>query len=438
MSTAAAIRAVTTALQTIIIQGVQPLNITNIWSQPLNLIIPDGANTNAVNLYLYQVMENGALRNMPMQARSRNNERAPLPLALTLHYLLTAFGDDQPQDYRAQEMLGHAMLALHDNALLSGPRLHTLLAAATEGLDDQIEQIKITMLPLTLEELSKLWMMFQTSLRVSVAYEVSVLLIESQQRVFAPLPVLRRGDQDRGADAQGSLDVPFPTLERINSVKPLPFLVGDKMILRGRGLFADDVNVRFSNIRRQTIIDFPRNEQGTNDPEADAENIKDDSTIPLRLLAAKPWLAGTWTVAVITDNIAVGDPADEIRERVTNELSFALAPAITKITPKTVTLLNSLITIEFAPNVTPAQNVSLLVGGYEIKPQGLNAPTGQLMFTLKKKNAQGNLLNELAVSPGTYTLRLRVDGVDSPVTTTQQVDGETIRVFDPKYQINVE
>ncbi len=51
--------------------------------------------------------------------------------------------------------------------------------------------MRITLQPLSVEEISKLWTAFQTQFRTSVSYQVSVVLIESQRPAKTPLPVLR-------------------------------------------------------------------------------------------------------------------------------------------------------------------------------------------------------------------------------------------------------
>src|SRR5690606_8349061 len=71
------------------------------------------------------------------------------------------------------------------------------------GLADQVEWLKITPMFLGAEELSKLWTAMQARYRPSMAYQVSVVLIESDQSARAPLPVLRRGADDRGPGALG-------------------------------------------------------------------------------------------------------------------------------------------------------------------------------------------------------------------------------------------
>jgi hypothetical protein len=42
--------------------------------------------------------------------------------------------------------------------------------------------VRVTLQPLSLEEMSRLWSTFQTQYRLSVAYEVSVVLIDSARR----------------------------------------------------------------------------------------------------------------------------------------------------------------------------------------------------------------------------------------------------------------
>src|SRR5262249_44357447 len=79
----------------------------------------------------------------------------------------------------------------------------------------QIERVRITPQPLSVDEMSKLWTTFQTQYRISMAYEVAVVLIESRRAVPRPLPVLTRGPGDAGVPAQADLVPPFPTIESV-------------------------------------------------------------------------------------------------------------------------------------------------------------------------------------------------------------------------------
>src|SRR5690606_16023724 len=88
----------------------------------------------------------------------------------------------------------------------------------TSNLADAVEQIKFTPLTLSLEELSKLWsVFFQAPYALSVAYQGTVVLIESEESPHSPLPVLRRGEEDRGVQL---LLGPFPIIDSIHIGAP--------------------------------------------------------------------------------------------------------------------------------------------------------------------------------------------------------------------------
>ena len=194
MSNALAIAAVTATLEAILGLGVHAdgdLSDTAFTALP-----PDKARgaltTNQLNLFLYQVLPNAAWRNMnPVKP----GETGISPQALSLYYLLTVFGREndhsQPFDHH---LLGRAMSILYDHALL-GPQ-EIQLSFPGSDLERQVDRVRITFQPQTIEELSKLWTGFATQYRLSVAYEVSVILIDTTQPSRSPVPVLTRGPQD--------------------------------------------------------------------------------------------------------------------------------------------------------------------------------------------------------------------------------------------------
>jgi hypothetical protein len=70
-----------------------------------------------LNLFLYQVTPNTALRNTALPSvNAAGNRIARPPLALDLHYLLTAYGSD---DLQAEVLLGYGMQVFHENPVLS-------------------------------------------------------------------------------------------------------------------------------------------------------------------------------------------------------------------------------------------------------------------------------------------------------------------------------
>src|SRR5208337_1173510 len=127
------------------------------------------------------------------------------PLALDLHYLLTVYGSD---NWQAEALLGCALLALHDNPVLSRADIavaFTSMGAAPppntgqlaqhlsgSGLADQIEMIKITPSTLGREEMAWLWTALKADYRPTYPFQVTVVLMQSQRAVSLGLPVLQR------------------------------------------------------------------------------------------------------------------------------------------------------------------------------------------------------------------------------------------------------
>src|SRR5215217_7857367 len=150
-----------------------------------------GATGRRINLYLYQVVENGHLKNQALPGVGHPNGNDPPPLSLDLHYLVTAYGETETApdaDLQAQMALGDAMLTLHDFAIVDEQLAITRPAAGTVGdpildpvLQGEVEQVKIVLEPVGVEELAKIWTALpQANFRRSVSYQVSVVQLESR------------------------------------------------------------------------------------------------------------------------------------------------------------------------------------------------------------------------------------------------------------------
>src|SRR5438270_4695447 len=135
-----------------------------------------------VNLYLYRVAESPFTKNQPWRG-DRNTPPGSQPaVGLTLFYLLTPLGT-KPDDAsfqvgdNAHLMLGAAMLTLAENPNLNNVHLPAFDADTVlqPFLQDSFEQIKITLMPTNIEELSKIWATINQPYRLSVAYEVSLV-----------------------------------------------------------------------------------------------------------------------------------------------------------------------------------------------------------------------------------------------------------------------
>src|SRR5712692_5477671 len=162
-----------------------------------------GVSGRCLNLYLYQVTENGYLKNQEIPGHGHPGAYGHPPLSLDLHYLLTAHGSSETAmdaDLEAQQILGDAMRVLHDLPIVADALKITRPAVGTVGdpildpsLLSEFEQVKITLQPATLEDFSKLWTALpQANFRRAVAYQVSVVQIESQRLRRMAMPVKTR------------------------------------------------------------------------------------------------------------------------------------------------------------------------------------------------------------------------------------------------------
>lgn len=419
MSSPLAIAAVTAVLRDLLNNGLIDHNITGalgnnvtVTAVPPDTIAIDGANARSqLNLFLYQLTPNSGWRNAGLPSRDeRGNRLSNPPLALDLHYLLTAYG---AAELHSEILLGYAMHLLHETPVLDRSAVRTALSGATidttilppafqalsaADLADQVEQIKITPETLSTEEMSKLWSAIQGHYRPTAAYHLSVVLIESQRATRNALPVLTRGPRDlvtgreRGVMAVGGLIVPYPLLTAV--VLPHQQVAaqqGDVVTLQGHNLVGSAVRVRFAHPRLVTPIEIT---VGVN---ANSDGIA--VTLPDDAAAHLAWPPGLWSVTVILQR------AGETVDRSTNSLPLLLAPrldigastAVRDVGTGAVT-----ISLTFTPQVRPGQTVSLNAGGREV-PGDVTAQAGNLHFAFP------------ALASGAQWLRLRVDGADSPL-----------------------
>lgn len=385
MSNALAISATTLTLQALLTQATP--NIT--------VLPPDRARNGGagdqLNLFLYQTTLNPAWRNMDMPRQVRLGESGHAPLPLNLHYLITAYGDNETDSH---ETLGKAMSVLHDHMLLDADEIRgaTQTDLPESDLHQQLERVRITLLPLSIEEISKLWSGFQTQYRLSAAYEVSVVLIESTRPTRTPLPVLQRGQDDRGVTAVASA---APTLSNIIPENKLPAAsLGGLLTLEGQNLNSD-LRVRLDNFRFKKPLEKAL--------ELIPESGGSSSQLQVRLPSGSPaisdWLSGFYTVSLLTK-------LPDLPAWTSNEIPLSLAPTIS------LSSLNASIgdtlTITCTPRLRSEQRVLILFADRQLQPQpgDINTPGDPTQPTLLTFQVPG-------VIAGEYVVRLRVDGADS-------------------------
>ena len=281
----------------------------------------------------------------------------------------------------------------HDHPLL-GPSDFDGITPDSK-LQQQIERVRITPDTLSLDDMSKLWTSFQSAeYRLSTGYEVSVLLIESSRPGRTPLPVLKRGADDRGPDVVAGSPASLSGF-RFPNQKPSAEL-GDVVTLLGTQLSNNNTQFRFQHTQLENPIEIqPETSQQPGEMAVQLPAPADDAAL------GSKWLAGFYTVSLVTDRPGV-------QAWTSNSIAMPLSPNIESIVPTTAPAGNLVVTIECLPQIKEQQSVSLLFGDRIIKPDSVITPADPTVLTTLTFTIEDAIAR---VTP--YVLRLRVDGVDS-------------------------
>jgi hypothetical protein len=426
MSNALAIAGVSAVLKDLLDSGMIDHQITDTLGAGVTVsslapdVVPidgDGA-VPRLNLFLYQVTPNPGWRNADLPSRDASGRRVSKPpLALDLHYLLTAYGI---ADLQAEVLLGYGLQLLHENPVLSRAAIRTALnpspvsgallpsvyqALHSADLAEQVELLKITSSPMNTEEISRLWSALQAHYRPTAAFQVSVVLIEPQVPAISPLPVLTRGqripspvpgepDREEGVVVTPGLVPPYPTLESVLAAAhktPSTLQLGAVLTVEGHHMAGTARVIVLRNDRFRVEQEIPVAD-GT-------DEAAFDFTVP-NLPAALP--VGVYQLELRVLRAGATQP------RSSNVLPVALAPAITSFPPIAMTrnAANVLsLRISCQPEVRVGQKVTLLMDTREAPAQPFAANTATLDFEFADAPPAG----------GTPLLRLKVDGVESIV-----------------------
>lgn len=421
MSNALAIGAVTAVIKSVLENGLAREGITSILGEPIVTVLPpnpdDGSggttNRDRLNLFLYQTTPNSSWRNVGLPSRNSNGDRlSNPPLALDLHYLLTAYSK---QSFHAEILLGYAMQILHETSVLTRDTIRTALqslassvepafkALATSDLADQVEQIKLAPQVMSTEEMSKLWSAIQTQYRPTTVYQVSVVLIESHRSVKSALPVLQRN--------VFALPVEQPVIETLVSAAGTnqPIVMGSTIVIKGAHLKTDATKVRLG------AIELP-----VQPPILEERQITVPlASPPLAAVDLDGLRAGIQPVQVIQELI-LNTPGDPHRGFESNVEAFVLRPAIRRNPDGSAqiqlsgvqTLPNRpafrAVTIALIPIVGKDQRVRLLLnqwGGtraFSFDAEPRSDDRAEVVF---------HIPTDLAA--GTYLVRVQVDGAES-------------------------
>jgi len=410
MSTALAIAGVTQVLRDLLndrfvnqnLAGVIGSSVTVSTMPPDKVVRQNGVEATQLNLFMRQVTPNIGWRNegLPSRDVAGRTRLSNPPLALNLHYLISAYG---AADLHAEIVLGYAMQMLHENPVIPREAIRTALQPAPDasgdlppwlqsladsGLENQIEQLRITPEFLSTEEMSKFWTSTLAHYRPSAAYEVSVVLIQAQQPTPNPLPVLVRS-----IGARPSLTPTVPTLAAVKPAdKQNVVELGTTVTLEGSSLGGTLREVLLTNDRFEI-------EEVLDGSAGNANKI--EFVIPVNRAADFP--VGLYHVSARVQRPGEPEP------RITNQLALMLAPTVTNLpldVPRTGG--NANFTLDFVPELREGQSARLILGAAEFPPASSPAP-GKLSFAI------------VNAAVGDPLARLRIDGIDSTIINAKDL-----------------
>lgn len=422
MSNALAIAGVTAVIRDLLNDGIINHDISGTISSkvlvsalPPDRVVSAGTDeASQLNIFLHQVTPNTGWRNngLPSVDESGKRRLSNPALALDLHYLISAYS---AADLHGDILVGYAAQLLHEHPILSrgaikkaldpspntGSTLPPLLRNFADcGLAEQIELIKIVPEYLSTDDLSKLWSATQSSIRPSVAFQATVVLIEAQKPVRKPLPVLSRGpvdpasNRDRGVVVQANMLPPYPCLTQIRTGRGNPTVVlGEEITLEGFNLNGQNRQIVLTNAQygiEQTVS-----------PTAGSTDTQVKFNLPTN--------SSNFSVGVYDVRLRVQRP-NETEVRTTNRVTLHLVPELQlPSNPDPVPRNNGVASfaVAFTPALREGQIARLVLGGDEYVPQPPGAlPTTSLAFAIRFTEPS---------QPAGLLARLRIDDHESSI-----------------------
>jgi hypothetical protein len=386
----------------------------------------DSEKKSRLNLFMYQVVQNAGWRNVGLPSHNDRAERiSNPPLALDLHYLLTAYG---AEEFHAEILLGYGMQLFHETPVLPRAAIRrslappspvstggglppSLQALSTSNLAEQVEMIKIAPQSITTEEISRMWTAFQAKYRPTAVYQATVVLIESQRSTRSALPVRQRNVHVE------TFRQPF--IDRLLSQKdpasPIladqPILAGYNLVIAGRQLRGDVTSVNIGG-----IAVTPSNPTDT------------------MIIAGIPdgLQAGVQGVQVV-QQVLMGSPPVPHAGVESNLSAFVLRPQI--VGPVGISNLQGSgsdprsadVTLQVNPAIGDAQRVVLLLNQFvsPLSPPSSTAPPQAYSFNALPRvlvsppgppgSSHSVTIPISGVQAGTYLARVQVDGAESPL-----------------------
>lgn len=379
-----------------------------------------GKEISQLNLFMYQTTFNQGWRNVALPSYNQQGERiANPPLAIDLHYLLTAYG---ALELHTDILLGYGMQILHETAVLNRDAIRKSLAPpspidagglpdalkslSTADLAEQIEQITISPEILSIEDISKLWAAFGSKYRPTTAYKVSVVLIESERSVKQGLPVLKRNlyvQPFREPVIEKILSQAAPGQAILESQKILPTY---RIFLRGQQLAHEQAAVLLDGVALDPV----------------AQNMEVSNTqIAFDLPAG---ITAGMHEAQVAHPAMMGSPEVAHTGVVSKTSLMVVSPEITGTPDGSQTTLNNglrngPVSFSISPALQPGQKLTMILNekSNSGSAAGYSFPLGSDAWASPPVPISDITISISGVKPAGYLVRIRVEQAESPLQT---------------------
>ena len=365
-----------------------------------------------VNVFLYQVNNNNALNNADAAASLSKGNITRRQVALDLYYMLSFYGNNN--FLKPQQMLGCVVRTLHDRPIITSAMIRDTVAEVDflkdSDLAEQIQQLELIPLNLDLEQLSKTWSLFsQTPYILSIAYKVTVVIIDCEEPGQRNLPVRNR---------PASTPVPFPRKPVIEKVvsdagKFEPILADSTLVILGKNLNSTTTLVRIGEVKLR--------------PKSVSEN---KIILPLSSLPADSLKAGIGNLQVM-HQISIPQQGIVNKWVDSNVVPLVLCPTITEVVFANIEdseddeLKAGIVIVQVNITISQKQRVVLALNEWSIhKPVAY-------MFEASPRHADTRSISIpiKGVKPGEYLARLQVDGAESQMDIDKNPDSSTFNWY---------
>ncbi len=408
MSNYLAIATVTATLQRILQSVIQQ----DIEGARATTLPPGGISTGApevgVNIFLYQVTSNPALANYDSAPNRAKGNPLNRQVAIDLYYMMSCYGSDA--ELQPQRVLGSVISTLTDKRVLTSDLIRstcndpTFPFLAESDLADQIQQVTVAPVDISLEDLSKAWSVFyQVPYVLSVAYRACLVIVEGRENFLRSLPV---------RDSSPAGIVPFPASPHLEQVMVQgsrfePISINSVLTIRGRNLQSQTVEIHVGDL---VITPMEVKER---------EITFSLSNTPFPMIQA-----GVQSLQVV--HLLESTSPLMTNAITSNVLPFVLCPTIINLSVQGVEevedhLRSAVVVVQLDVLVREKQKVVIALNEWT-----MDAPSVYMFDRPPLSSASSTIEIPITnVKSGEYLVRIRIDGAESKLGVDDNPDSQT-------------